>query len=148
MDKELRVGLQRVRFNCEATRGLYRDLIAVPGSERCTCISCKNFAAQRTKIFPEEFLTFLKELGVDPPHEWEAFDYDFGPENPHTHLYGGWFLFCGELIEGLDKKSELGARTFAHWFTTSFPASTLPKEVKLCAVEFLARIPWILPENS
>jgi hypothetical protein len=88
-----------------------------------------------------------KELGVDPSREWEAFDHDFGPENPHSHLYGGWFLFCGELVEGLGRQSELGARTFAHWFTTSFPASTLPKEVKLCAVEFLARIPWILPEK-
>jgi hypothetical protein len=147
MERELSFGQQRIRFDREATAGLYRDIITVPGSECCTCISCKNFAAQRTKVFPEEFLRFLKELGVDPPWEWEAFDYDFDPENSQNHLYGGWFLFCGELIEGLDKRSEIGALTFAHWFTTSFPASTLPKEVKLCAVEFLARIPWILVEN-
>jgi len=96
MEEELCLGHQRVRFNREATSGLYRDLIRVPGSERCTCISCKNFAAQRTKVFPEEFLGFLKELGVDPSLEWEAFDYDFGSDQ-RVHLYGGWFLFCGEL---------------------------------------------------
>jgi hypothetical protein len=147
MERELCFGQQKIRFDREATAGLYRDLITVPGSELCTCISCKNFAAQRTNVFPEEFLGFLKELGVDPPREWEAFDYDFGPENPRIHLYGGWFLFCGELIGGFDRQCELSAGTFAHSFTASFPASTLPKEVKLCAVEFLARIPWILPEN-
>jgi hypothetical protein len=126
----------------------YCDTITVADAERCTCISCKNFAAQRTNVFPEEFLRFLKELGVDPSREWGILDYDFGPEDPHIHLYGGWFLFCGELVEGSDRQTELGAGTFAHWFTNSFPDSTLPKELKLCAVEFLVRIPWILPEKS
>jgi hypothetical protein len=67
MERELCFGQQRIRCDREATAGLYRDIITVPGSERCTCISCKNFAAQRTNVFPEEFLRFLKELGVDPP---------------------------------------------------------------------------------
>ena len=148
MERELHSGRQKIRFDREATSALYRDTITVPGAERGSCISCKNFAAQRGNIYPEEFLRFLKELGVEPALEWEAFDYDFGPENPPSHLYGGWFLFCGELIEGLGRTPELGAGTFAHSFTTSFPASTLPKDLKLCAVEFLARVPWILPETS
>jgi len=66
MERELCFGQQRIRFDREATTGLYRDIITVPGSERCTCISCKNFAAQRTNVFSEEFLRFLKELGVPP----------------------------------------------------------------------------------
>jgi hypothetical protein len=147
MERELYFGQQRIRFDREATVALYRDTITVAGAARCTCISCKNLAAQRTDVYVEEFLRLLKELGVDPHREWEAFDYDFGPEIQHVHLYGGWFLFCGELVEGLDRLTDLGTGTFAYWFTTSFPASTLPKELKLCAVEFLARIPWILPEN-
>jgi hypothetical protein len=148
MERELCFGQQRIRFDREGTVLLYRDTITVADAERCTCTSCKNFAAQRTNVFPEEFLRFLKELGVDPSREWEIFDYDFGPEDPHIHLYGGWFLFCGELVEGSDRQTELGAGTFAHWFTNSFPDSTLPRELKLCAVEFLARIPWILREKS
>lgn len=67
MERELYFGQQRIRFDREATAALYRDTITVAGAERCTCISCKNFAAQRTNIYPEEFLRFLKELGVAPP---------------------------------------------------------------------------------
>jgi hypothetical protein len=146
MERDLLSGQQRIRFDREATAALYRDKITVPGTERCTCISCKNFAAQRDNVFPDEFLQFLKELGVEPPREWEAFDYDFGPENPESHLYGGWFVFCDEIIEGFGTTLELGSGNFAHSFTNSFPASTLPKDRKLCAVEFLARVPWVLPE--
>jgi hypothetical protein len=146
MEREVVLGDQRVRFDREATIELYRDFIKVAGSERCTCIYCKNFAAQRTKIFPEAFLHFLKELGMDPHREWETFEY--GPENPQNRLYGGWFIFCGELIDGGDQKhSDLGTGNLTYWFATSFPNATLPKSTKLCAVEFLARIPWILPEN-
>jgi hypothetical protein len=70
-------------------------------------------------------------------------------ENRSPHgpvLYGGWFLFAGELVKGVDKRSQLQQDGFAHWFTTSFPGGTLPTDVKLCAVEFLARIPWVLPK--
>ena len=147
METELYFGQQKIRFDREATATLYRDLITVAAADSCTCISCKNFTSQRASVYPEEFVRFLKELGVDPPREWDAFDYDFGPENPNIHLYGGWFLFCGELIEGLERTPELGTGTFAHSFTASFPASTLPKEVKLCAVEFLAQIPWFSPKT-
>lgn len=146
MERELSAGQQKIRFDREATVALYRDTITVPGADRCSCISCKNFAAQRSKVYPKGFLKFLEELGVDPLKEWEAFDYDFGPENPGGHLYGGWFLFSGELVEGSDKRPKGTPESFAHWFTTSFPTGTLPREAKFCAVEFLAQIPWVLPK--
>ena len=146
MEKELCVGQQKILFDRDATAALYRQTIRVPGADNCTCTSCKNFAAQRGKVFPEEFLQFLKELGVDSLKEWEAFDYDFDARNPNRPvLYGGWFLFVGELVEGLDKRTQPEKEGFAHWFTTSFPNGTLPRDLKLCAVEFLAQIPWILP---
>jgi len=110
----------------------------VPGADSCSCTSCRNFAAQRGKVFPDEFLHFLAGLGVDPLKEWEAFDYDFDARNPNQLvLYGGWFLFVGELLEGLDKRPQAEKKGFAHWFTTSFPNGTLPSGLKLCAVEFL-----------
>jgi hypothetical protein len=146
MEREPYVGQQKILFDREATLALYLETITVPGAEKCTCISCKNFAAQRSRVYPKEFLQFLRELGVDPIKEREAFDYDFGPENLHMRLYGGWFLFVGELIEGVDKRPEGRPETFAHWFTTSFPTGTLPTGLKLCAVEFLAQIPWVLSE--
>ena len=147
MEKELCVGQQKILFDRDATVALYRQTITVPGADNCSCISCKNFATQRGKVFPEKFLQLLKELGVDPLKEWEAFDYDFDARSPHGPvLYGGWFLFAGELVEGVDKRSQLQQDGFAHWFTTSFPGGTLPTDVKLCAVEFLARIPWVVPK--
>ena len=148
METELSLGQQKIRFDREATVTLYRDTITVPGADRCRCISCKNFAAQRRKIYPEEFLKFLNELGVDPGKEWEAFAYDSDPENPGGRVYGGWFLFSGELLEGTAKRPEGASGPFAHWFTTSFPKGALSKEAKFCAVEFLAQIPWVLPELS
>jgi hypothetical protein len=148
VEKELQVGQQNIRFDREATVALYRDTITVPGADRCICISCKNFAAQRDKAYPEEFLHLLAELGINPLREWEAFDYDSGLEKKRGHLYGGWFLFSGELIGGAEERPKTEQPTFAHWFTTSFPRGTLPRDAKLCAVEFLARLPWILPAVS
>jgi hypothetical protein len=146
MEMELCVGRQKIRFNREATIALYRDALTVPGADQCSCISCKNFAAQRSTVYPEEFLRLLKELGADPLKEWEAFDYDFVLGSRQNHLYGGWFLFSGELIEGVDERPAQEQQTFAHWFTTSFPACTLQEDIKLCAVEFLTHVPWVLPE--
>jgi hypothetical protein len=145
METELSVGRQKVRFDREATVELYRQKITIPGADSCTCVPCKNFAAQRDKVFPEEFNQFLRSIGIDPLREWEAFDYHFGV-NPDGHLYGGWFLFVGGLVEGIDKRPEPQPEPFAYWFTASFPTGTLPIGPKYCAVEFLARIPWLLPE--
>lgn len=140
---ELSVGRQRIRFNRETTTSLYRDTIAIPGADQCTCTSCKNFAAQRTKLYPKEFLRLLSELGADPLKEWEAFDYNCD-SNVQNHLYGGWFLFAGELVEGIDERPSRDQGAFSYWFTTSFPKGTLPKQISICAVEFLTQIPWVM----
>jgi len=149
VERELRLDQQRILFDRDATVALYRQTITVPGANNCSCISCKNFAGQRGKTFPDQFLQFLKELGINPLKEWEAFDYDFDAKNrKRLVLYGGWFLFVGELLEGQDKRPQTHKDGFAHRFTTDFPAGTLPTGLKLCAVEFLAPIPWVLPEIS
>jgi len=72
---ELYVGQQKILFDREATAALYRHTIMVPGADQCSCIPCKNFAAQRGTGFPEEFRQFLNELGADPLKEWEVFGY-------------------------------------------------------------------------
>jgi hypothetical protein len=121
----------------------------VPGADQCSCIPCKNFAAQRGTAFPEEFVQFLNELGADPLKELEVFDHNFDSKHPYKTrvFYGGWFLFVGEIVEGVDKRPESEPQGFVHWFTTSFPAGTLPTGLKICAVEFLGEIPWVLSET-
>jgi len=145
MENQLSLAHQRIWFDRQATAELYRKTITIPGADHCTCISCKNFAAQRGNVFPEKFVEFLRELGIDPRIEWEAFDYDFDV-NPSGHLYGGWFLFVGGLEHGNDQQPNADRQPFAYWFTSSFPTGTLPTGVKYCVVEFLARVPWVLSE--
>ena len=146
MKAELAVGPQKVRLDLKATHALYQQTIRAPGAEDCGCIYCKNYAAQRDRIFPAEFISLLKELGIDPAKEWEAFNYDFDVKNPHRlSLYGGWFLFVGELLDKLETPPPLKSG-FAYWLTTSFPTGTLPKGLTLCAVEFLVELPWMLEE--
>jgi len=144
MDASISLGRQIIRFDREATIKLYRETITVPGADSCDCLYCRNFAKQRQAIYPDEFKTLLDRLGADPIKEWETFE--LGPCNtkPNHRLYGGWFLFCGELVEGADVQSE--GPPFSFRFTTSFPNTNLPDGVKTCAVDFLAEIPWILPE--
>lgn len=147
VEQELSVGQQKILFDREATIDLYRQTITVPGADSCGCIYCKNFAAQRQNVFPAEFCRLLGELGVDPTKEWEAFEYNFDAKNPHKLvLYGGWFLFAGTLVEGAERRPDPQAGGFAHWFTSSFPTGPLPTGLKLCAIEFLVQIPWVLPE--
>jgi hypothetical protein len=148
MKQELQVGLQKIRFDRDATVSLYRDTITVPAADRCICTSCKNFAAHRDRAYPEEFLHLLETLGINPLREWEAFDYESELRSLQNHLYGGWFLFSGELIEGVEQRPGPGESAFEHWFTTSFRSGTLWKEAKLCAVEFVTRIPWAVPDMS
>jgi hypothetical protein len=139
VEADLSGGAQKIVFDFNATIALYRNTITTGGADRCTCISCKNFAAQRSNAYPIEFLELLKKLGVDPLKEWEAFDYE-ASDVPSKHLYGGWFLFCGQLVEGGDERLSLAEQNFVHWFTSSFPTRTLPKHARLCAVEFTAEL--------
>ena len=144
METELRLASQTIRFDRDATIGLYRDVILMPGADQCTCLSCKNLATQRSFAYSDEFLRLSQNLGVDPLKEWEAFDYDFGPGNHDRHVYGGWFLFCGELIQDAGEKRN--GEPFSYYFTSSFPNGTLPPDIKICAVEFMTAVPWVLSE--
>lgn len=146
MERKLCRGPQTIIFDREATIDLYSRIVKVLGADSCRCIFCKNFAAQRQTLFPIEFSQFLEELGIDPTREWEAFEYNFA-KNPNKLLfYGGWFVFVGAVVEGADHRPDPEQKDFVHWFTSSFPAGTLPTGIVLCAVEFLIQIPWVLPE--
>lgn len=53
MVTELHIGLQLVRVDIDATAALYRNADTRAGADECTCASCKNFAAQRAKAYPD-----------------------------------------------------------------------------------------------
>ena len=144
METCISIGRQKIQFDREATCELYRSTITVPGADSCGCLACRNFAEQRQSTFPKEFKTLLVRIGIDPFKEWEAFEFDQGIAESKRRVYGGWFLFCGELVEGKDMHAlDL---PFSFCFSTSFPNATLPHALKTCAVEFYVEIPWVLPE--
>ena len=144
MERELVIGKQAILFDQEATIDLYRKTVTVAGFKRCGCIPCKNFAGQKENVFPAEFLGLLDGLGIDWTKEWEAFEYDWDEGNTaEPILYGGWFLFVGKLVSGSETPPAL-RNGFAFWVATSFPTGTLPSPSQLCAIQFLAKIPWVL----
>ena len=145
MEARLALRGQEVQFDRDATQSLYREIIPRPGADECTCFYCKNFAAQRSIAYPDEFLGLLDRLGIDPFKEWEVFDHDYGRSQPGWRIYGGWFLFCGELI--LDSKEKWDEQPFSFHFTRSFPACTPQPGIKVCALQFVTSVPWTLPES-
>ena len=62
-----------------------------------------NFAAQRSSVYPDEFLSLVDKLGIDPAKEGEV--YEVGPS-----VYGGWFYLTGELTESASERSRRGHR--------------------------------------
>jgi hypothetical protein len=147
MNKQVCLGQQVVSCDRESTVELYVTTIKTGGADKCDCTYCKNFAAQRTTVYPPGFLALLEQLGANSLKELEAFDYDFGPTTSKRHLYGGWFVFCGELTEGTEWRPDVKPGLFTCWFTTSFPNAAFPKHPKLCAVEFCTEIPWVISER-
>jgi hypothetical protein len=84
--EELRLGDQLVRYDREATVAAY---LALPGggADRCGCVHCRNFAVQRTRVYPQAFRVLLDNLGIDPNKEGEVFD-KVGPLDERTRSTG------------------------------------------------------------
>ena len=145
MNAHLRIGGQLVGFDYEATQKLYATNLRKAGADECGCCYCKNFAAQRDTAYPSQFRDLLSRIGADPTKELEAFDYDFGVEKS-TALYGGWFVFVGEILEGKGWRPPTIEEQFSYWFTNSFPTGGLPTFGKIVAVEFITEIPWVIAD--
>ena len=141
--EELRLGDQLIRHDREATAAAYSSLSS-GGADRCTCIYCRNFAAQRGAIYPPAFRELLDQLGIDPNKEGEVFDL-VGPADWKIRPTGGWFYFVGEFIEKGEKLMQAG--NFQYWFQPSFPRPPACFGEPVLAVEFSAQVPWVLNES-
>jgi hypothetical protein len=141
--EELRLGDQLIRYDREATEAAYS---AVPSgdAERCTCVYCRNFAAQRANIYPEAFRVLLDRLGIDPSKEGEVYD-AAGADERRIRPTGGWFYFVGELIEKGERLIQAG--DFQYWFQPSFPRPPASFGKYVAAIEFSAQVPWVLGES-
>jgi hypothetical protein len=145
---EVTVGFQTIRYDREATAAAYRG-VELGGADNCpvgdSCRDCKNFAAQRSSLYPAAFRALLEQLGVDPTKEEEVFTY--GPERSGLIQYGGWFYFVGELVEGKPPNGwQVGPENFYFHFSTSHPSAADFPGRPVLAVFFDVRLRWVLAE--
>lgn len=141
--EELCLGDQMIRYDREATLAAY-GAMASSGADRCGCVHCRNFAAQRDTVYPPEFRALLTQLGIDPNKEGEVYD-KVGPFDSRVRPTGGWFYFVGELIRPGEELMQAG--DFQYWFQPSFPRPPACFIKSVGAIEFSLDIPWVLDED-
>jgi hypothetical protein len=140
---EIRSGDQVIRFDRNLTAIAYSAVLG-GDAERCGCLYCLNFAAQRSSAYPNEFVSILREIGIDPGKEGEV--YELHPEGDRR-VYGGWFYFVGEVANAGERNSAL--TNFEFWFAD---AKGLPKPSadfggRVAAVEFITKLTWVLADQ-
>lgn len=142
---ETRIGDQTIQYDRDATAAVYGSLER-GGAEECGCVFCKNFAAQRSLVYPPSFRALLEQLGIDPSKEGEAFEY--GPAEDGCHVYGGWFYLVGEMVAAGERNSNaIGSHEFAFWLTTNCPDAPAFCGRPLLAIEFTSHLRWVLPDD-
>ena len=77
----------------------YRTL-GISGGETCACNYCKNYVADREKLFPKEIFNLFDDLGIDFKKEVEMGYYDILPNGLYN--IGGWYHFKGKVLTGKD----------------------------------------------
>jgi len=143
---ELRIGDQTIRSDRGATAAIY-DSLGRGFAEKCGCIFCQNFAAQRDLVYPRSFRALLEQLGIDSNKEAEAFEY--GQVEDGCHLYGGWFYFVGELVAAGERNlSAPDSHHFESFFATAHPSDRAFQDGPMLAIEFTTHLKWVLPESA
>jgi hypothetical protein len=141
----LRIGDQLIRFDRSCTEAQYKT-IETRDAEKCGCSHCRNFIAQRTTAYPTSFRDLLDRLGIDASKEGEV--YGCWPTPSGKRLYGGWFFFCGELLEAGEQRVESDG--IAYWVRGpgKMPAPGRHFGGEPLALEFQTEISWVLANED
>ncbi len=144
MMDQIQVGQRIIRCDTERTRKAYAAMER-GDAERCGCSYCRNFAAQRSTVYPENFRLLLDQLGIDPEKEGEV--YECGPEDS-LRIYGGWFYFAGELT-GPDERVTDANSVFEYWFADAkhYPVPVVDFGNSVMSVQFVTKLPWIISDQ-
>jgi hypothetical protein len=142
--EQIRLGDQIIRYDRERTVNAY-SAIKSGDCEECGCLNCRNFAAQRKTVYPDEFRLLLDQLGIDPEKEAEVCGY--GPE-VSMMVYEGRFYFAGELMEPGERMTDAGSG-FQYYFTDGnrLPDAKADFGNNVLAVEFSTKAPWVIVEQ-
>ncbi len=156
-----------VLADAEATH-LAHERMAVGGPESCGCQYCRNFIAARELAYPPEAIELFSRLGIRADRETEIGAPVRIPES--RWLYGGWFHFVGEIVDGprlpapvatLQAEGDimggvvrqLEFETLVDGFEIAFStqAHLLPESFKgkrVVQLEFSTEIPWVIPDEE
>lgn len=142
--EQIQLGDQKIRYDREQTRKAYAG-IKSGTAEKCGCPYCRNFAAQRSTVYPKNFHLILDQLGIDPEKEGEV--YEGVLEGPLIG-FEGWFYLAGELIEAGERLTDAGAG-FQYYFrkAKSLPTPEANFGDNVLALEFSAKLPWVISEQ-
>jgi hypothetical protein len=111
--------------------------------ESCSCLYCKNFISARDKTFKEDFLSLMKELGIDLKkdiHTSHIVELEDG-----IHLYEIDYYFAGEIISRPSVSEPVDTFNISSNYTiyrrNEFPFPVL-------VLECYPHVPWVLNEKS
>lgn len=143
----LRIGDQLVRFDKAQTVAAY-SRIDQPWADKCGCVPCRNFAAQRSTAFPHSFLNLLNQLGIDSSKEAEV--YGCYPMPSGKRQYGGWFFFSGILLEPDEQNKTKDGISYFVVGPGKMPSPS-PQDAfgpNRLALDFTIEIPWVLLDED
>jgi len=120
------------------------------GPETCGCDPCRNWAATRIRVLPEEFRSLLDRLGI--PLDREAEVYHNCRLDSSLHSYGAWYHFVGRVLSG---ERECSPNVAFGPFSVYFHSKPvlLPEafaEMPIVQLEVAAEVPWLsdVPEAA
>ena len=141
---EFQFGNYRVHFDADQTRAAHADMQG-GGAERCICAECKNFSTQKPVRYPDDFLSLLRRLGIDPDREVEVFG--FPATDPRVVNYFGWFYFVGSVDPDESSSPPYSrAPTKFRYYLVNGPAFRVPQfgSGPVSRVEFeCLDLPWV-----
>jgi hypothetical protein len=141
----------------ESTKERYVGL-STGAPEECGCEPCRNFAAQRTGVYPAAVLELFESLGIEANREAET--YHMARLKSGKHLYGGWFHFVGSILDGQDAAVQVSESLWrpaleeiADGFSLGFTSklALVPKSfdgLQAVQLEFNAQLPWTLESKE
>ncbi len=149
------VEVAHVKVDCDpnTTRAAYAKR-ATGSPEECGCLHCRNFAAARHVIYPEQALELFAKMSIDPNREAEIYHNARLPSG--LHFYGGWFHFVGKPASASDYKSnsDFNSAEFVsiseHFqIAVTSNVQLVPPAfdgLPLLQLEFLVETPWVISE--
>jgi hypothetical protein len=140
----------------ELTKTTYANVLG-SGADTCVCNDCKNYAAFRDQVFPDEVLKLFNGLGIDYRKEVEITSWEKLP-NGLYHI-GGWFHFKGKLLKGKDYRVPIAGGNgftfdltkigdnFSIGFGEGNDLTYFEEKDGLVQIEFDTNIPWIIDKS-